>query len=97
MMVERRCKIHRILALIGGREADYLGVILGLLVDIGHFVDRVGNLLDANHAHLRTCQPLLIKFSAIGSPILPTPTRPTVFILTPFTKTAPAAYASSSD
>ena len=56
MMVKRRCKIRGILALIGEREADYLGVIFGLLVDIGHFVDRVGDLLDADHAHLRSCQ-----------------------------------------
>src|SRR4029453_10434551 len=67
----------------------------GLLVDIGHLVNGVGDLLDADHVVLRCClfpveRPLLIRFSEIGSPILPTPTRSTVSMLSPFST---ASYA----
>ena len=55
MMVDGRRKIDGVFAFVGERETDHLGVILGLLVDVGHFVDRVGDLLDADHADLRKC------------------------------------------
>src|SRR5262245_35296696 len=78
MVVKRGCKIRRILALIGEREADYLGVIFGLFVDIGHFVDRVGDLLDADHAHLRTCQLQRLPFAG-GSAARTSPIAATSF------------------
>src|SRR5262249_28111414 len=54
MMVDRRGEIHRILALVGRREADHVGIIFGLLVDIRHFIEGVRDLLDADHADLRS-------------------------------------------
>src|SRR5262249_61070580 len=49
VMVEGRGEINGVLALVGRREADHLGIIFGLLVDVGHFVNGVGDLLDADH------------------------------------------------
>src|SRR3989442_15653215 len=54
-MVDGRGEIDGVLALVGRREADLLGVIFALLVDIGHFVNGVGDLLDADHVVLRCC------------------------------------------
>src|SRR5262249_23662849 len=54
VVIKRRSKIHRILVLIRRRETDDLGVVLALLVDIRNFVNGVGDLLDADHADLRT-------------------------------------------
>src|SRR5262249_32547866 len=55
MMVDGRGEIDGVFALFGRREAEHLGVVFGLLVDIGHFVNRVGDLLDADHVVLRCC------------------------------------------
>ena len=55
VMIDRRGQIDRILVLAGDGEAENLGVVFGLLVQIGHFVDGVGDLLDADHANLRSC------------------------------------------
>src|SRR5262249_9448855 len=55
VMVDSRGEIDGVLALFGRREAEYLGVVFGLLVDIGHFVNCVGDLLDADHVVLRCC------------------------------------------
>src|SRR5262249_50208743 len=55
MVVDGRREIGGVFAFVGQRETDDLGVILGLLVDIGHFVNRVGDLFDTDHADLRKC------------------------------------------
>src|SRR6516164_11654436 len=54
-MVDGRGEIDGVLALVGLREADHLGVIFALLIDIGHFVNGVGDLFDADHVVLRCC------------------------------------------
>src|SRR5262249_61409550 len=59
VMVDGRGQIDGVLAFVGQREAEHLGVIFALLVDIGHFVDGVGDLLDADHVDLRCCLCLI--------------------------------------
>jgi hypothetical protein len=53
VMIDGRGEIDRVLVLARNREAEDLGVILDLLVDVGHLVSGVGDLLDADHVNLR--------------------------------------------
>ena len=50
VMVDRIGEEGRVLVLADQRHAEDVGVIFGLLVDVGHLVAGVGDLADADHA-----------------------------------------------
>ena len=72
MMIDGRGEIHGILALVSHREADHVGVIFDLLVDIRHFVNGVGDLLDADHADLRSLFPSIQALARGSAPMTST-------------------------
>ena len=50
MMIDRVGEKGRVLFLGRQRHAENVGVILGLLLEVGHFIAGVGDFLDADHA-----------------------------------------------
>ena len=55
VMIDGGGKIGDVLVLLGQRQAENVGVVFDLLVEIGDVVAGVGDLLDADHASLRSC------------------------------------------
>src|SRR5204862_2666946 len=53
VMVDGRGQIDRVLVFPGHGQAEHVGVVFRLLVQVGHLVHGVGDLLDADHANLR--------------------------------------------
>jgi hypothetical protein len=55
VVIDGRGEIDGVLVLAGHGEAEDLGVVFDLFVDVGDLVGGVGDFLDANHADLHSC------------------------------------------
>src|ERR1700746_926136 len=57
VMVDRVRQIDRILVLGDKRQAENIGVIVGLLVDFGRLIGRMRNLANAYHVGYSSLKP----------------------------------------